>query len=100
VYKVGDQVLLSTFHRCHEYMQRGDSRVTKFMCWCWYDGPYTVNQAWPATFVCTLKLPESMKIFPTFHASLLRLFRANKDFVFPLRAHFRPGPVITPDSEQ
>ena len=98
VYKVGDKVLLSTFHRRREFMQRGDHRVAKFMVR--YDGPYTVIQAWPDSSVYTLDLPESMKILPTFHASLLRPFIANDNVLFPGRQHEEPGPIVTADGGQ
>lgn len=94
-YAVGDKVMLSTFHRRREYMQKGDKRVAKFMVR--YDGPYEVVQAWPDTSVYTLELPDHLKIFPTFHASLLKPFIPNNDIAFPARAHNEPPPVITPD---
>ena len=82
-YAVGDQVLLSTFHRRREYMQRGDQRVAKFMVR--YDGPYSIIQAWPDSSTYTLDLPESMSIFPTFHVSLLRPYVENAAALFPDR---------------
>jgi hypothetical protein len=98
VYKVGDKVLLSTFHRRRDYMQKGDSRVAKFMVR--FDGPYDVAQAWPESSVYTLDLPSHMKIFPTFHASLLPPFRSNDDALFPGRAHEEPDPIATPDGPE
>ena len=98
IYKVGDKVLLSTFHRWREYMQRGDHRVAKFMVR--YDGPYTVIQAWPDSSVYTLDLPDSMKILPTFHASLLQPFVSNDNELFPSRQHREPGPILTADGSQ
>lgn len=59
-YRVGEKVLLSTFHRRREYMQRGDNRVAKFMVR--YDGPYTITHAVPQTSTYTLDLPKRMKI--------------------------------------
>lgn len=76
-------------------MQRGDHCVAKFMVR--FDGPYTVLHAYPETSVYTLDLPNTMKIFPTFHASLLKRFIPNDDAMYPSRAHPRPGPVVTPD---
>ncbi|PSR99036.1 hypothetical protein PHLCEN_2v4228, partial [Hermanssonia centrifuga] len=38
VYTAGDKVMLSTFHRRRDFMQRGDHRVAKFMVR--WDGPY------------------------------------------------------------
>lgn len=97
-YKVGDKVLLSTFHRRRDYMQRGSNRVAKFMVR--YDGPYTVVQAWPDTSVYTLDLPAHMRAFPTFHASLLRPFKPNDNTLFPGREHAEPGPIATPDGPE
>ena len=97
-YSVGDQVLLSTFHRRREYMQRGDHRVAKFMVR--FDGPFTVVAAHPDSSTYTLDLPRSTSIHPTFHASLLRPFLPNDDSLFPSRAHPRPGPIVTPDGQQ
>lgn len=98
VYRVGDKVMLSTFHRRREYMQRGDHRVAKFMCR--FDGPYTVVQSWPDSSVYTLDLPDSNRQYPTFHASLLRPFVPNDNALFPSRAHDEPGPVVTADGEE
>ena len=94
-YAVGDKVLLSTFHRRRDYMQRGDHRVAKFMVR--YDGPYTVSAAHPSTSTYTLDLPPTMRIHPTFHSSLLRPFIPNDDALFPGRANPDPGPVVTPN---
>ncbi|OJT04019.1 Transposon Tf2-7 polyprotein [Trametes pubescens] len=94
-FSVGERVLLSTFHCRRDYMQRGDHRVAKFMVR--YDGPYTILHAHPDTSVYTLDLPPAMKIFPTFHSSLLKPFRPNDDERYPSRAHPRPGPIITED---
>ncbi|KAJ3003649.1 hypothetical protein NUW54_g5196 [Trametes sanguinea] len=92
-FSVGNRVLLSTFHRHRDYMQRGDHRAAKFMVR--YDGPYTILQAHPEALVYTLDLPPSMNIFPTFHLSLLRPYRPNDDALFPSHAHAHPGPVVT-----
>ena len=96
-HSVGENVLLSTFHRRRDYMQRGDHRVAKFMVR--YDGPYRVIQAWPDSSTYTLDLPEHMNVFPTFHASLLRPYRANDPTLFPSREHAMPGPVVTEDGQ-
>ncbi|OJT04974.1 Transposon Ty3-G Gag-Pol polyprotein [Trametes pubescens] len=94
-FKVGEHVWLSTFHRRRDYMQRGDHRVAKFMVR--YDGPYEILHAYPDTSVYTLDLPNTMKIFPTFHVSLLKRFLPNNDALYPSRSHPRPGPIVTPD---
>ena len=95
-YKVGDHVLLSTFHRHRNYMQHGDHRVTKFMVR--YDGPYIISAVHPSSSTYTLDLPTTMYIHPTFHASLPRPYVPNEDSLFPGRADPKPGPVVTADS--
>ena len=94
-YKVIDCVLLSTFHRHRNYMQRGDHRVAKFMVR--YDGPYTISAAHPSSSTYTLDLSATMRIHPTFHTSLLRPYVPNEDSLFPGRADPKPGPVVTAD---
>ncbi|GBE85800.1 hypothetical protein SCP_0803220 [Sparassis crispa] len=95
IYNVGDRVLLSTFHRRRDYMQRGDHRVAKFMVR--FDGPYSILHAYPESSVYTLDLPPSMHIFPTFHSSLLKPWKDNDASLFPSRQHSHPGPLITED---
>ncbi len=97
-YAVGDQVLLSTFHRRRDFCQRGDGRTAKFMVR--YDGPHTVVRSNPATSNYTLDLPASTNVHPTFHASLLRPFIPNDDQLFPSRVHDEPGPIVTPDGQE
>ena len=88
-------MLLSTLNRRREYMQKGDNRVAKFMAR--YDGPYKVKHAYPETSTYTLDLPPSMKIFPTFHASMLKRYIRNDDEVFPSRRLERPAPIVMAD---
>ena len=96
-YAIGDSVLLSTFHRRRDFMQRGDHRVAKSMVR--FDGPYRVIQAWPDSSTYTLDLPEHMNILPTFHASLLRPYRENDTSLFPRQAFPVPGPIVTDDGQ-
>lgn len=95
VFKEGEEVLLSTLNRRREYTQRGDNRVAKFMAR--YDGPFKITKAFPDTSTYTLELPHAMKIFPTFHASMLRRYRRNDDSAFPGRKVEQPPPVVTED---
>ena len=94
-FKVGDLVLLSTFHRRQAYMRRGDNRVAKFVVR--YDGPYKVVRAFPETSTYTLDLPSSMKMFPTFHVSLLKRYLQNDDTQYPSRSFNPPSPIFTAD---
>ena len=94
-FKVGELVLLSTFHRRQAYMRRGDNRVAKFVVR--FDGPYKIVRAFPESSTYTLELPPSMKMFPTFHASLLKRYHANDDTQFPSRSFSPPAPVFTED---
>ncbi|KAJ8462836.1 hypothetical protein ONZ51_g10647 [Trametes cubensis] len=98
LFAVGDRVLLSTFHRRREYMQRGSHRVAKFMVR--FDGPYTITAANHSSSTYTLDLPASMHIFPTFHASLLRPYVPNPDDLYPGRSHPEPGPIVTANGEE
>jgi hypothetical protein len=49
----------------------------------------------PETSNYTLKLPAGSKMFPTFHASELKRFKANDAALFLHRKLMRPGPVMT-----
>lgn len=65
-----------------------------------YDDPYKVIKAHPETSSYTFALPPRIRIFPTFHASLLRLWLANDDTRFPSRQLTRPGPIIKDTGEE
>ena len=41
-----------------------------------------------------------MRIFPTFHSSLLRPYHPNNNTLFPSRSHTRPGPIVTEDGNE
>ena len=41
-----------------------------------------------------------MNIFPTFHASLLKPWRANDPEYFPSHEYSRPGPILNTDGEE
>lgn len=98
VYEEGDLVMLSTKNRRAEYKAKGKHRVAKFMPR--FDGPYKVVKAHPEKSEYTLLLPNSGKIFPGFHSSLLRRHHANDPALFPSRKLPRPGPVVTPDGQE
>ncbi len=70
--------------------------MAKFMV-C-YDGPYKILAANHSSSMYTLKLPDSMNVFPTFHVSLLKPFHPNDDTLFPSCAYPSPGPVIMENS--
>ncbi|PSR79777.1 hypothetical protein PHLCEN_2v6895 [Hermanssonia centrifuga] len=98
VYTAGDKVMLSTFHRRRDFMQRGDHRVAKFMVR--WDGPYRVHRAWPETSLYELQLPGHTNIFPKFHASLLKPHIPNDSTLYPSRAHNEPAPIFDPETRE
>ena len=95
-YKVGDRVMLSTFHRWREYWKKGEKWAVKFFPQ--WDGPYTVVDANPGSSTYTLDMDGHNGIFPIFHSSKLKLHIANDETLFPNRGHPRPGPVLTSNS--
>ena len=90
--------MLSTKHRCHNFKNHADSRMVKFFA-CW-DGPYVVKAAHPEKSAYTLDIPESSAMFPTFHASLLKLYHTNDDTTFPHRSQLQPLPLTFDDGTQ
>ena len=98
IYRVGDRVLLSTFHRRREYMQRGDTRVAKFMVR--YDGPYTITASHPLISSYTLQLPDTSNAFPLNHSSHLRPYLDNDPALFPSRQLEQPGPILVDDQPE
>ena len=98
VYKVGDDVMLSTFNRRREYRLKGEKRSAKFFPR--WDGPYKVIKAHPESSSYTLDLPRDRNSFPTYYSSELKLHVANDPALFPSRVHSRPGPVLTPNGLQ
>jgi hypothetical protein len=63
-YKVGDMVMLSTFHQHHEFQKKGDKCSTKFFPR--WDGPYKVIKAHAESSSYTLELPATCNEFPTY----------------------------------
>ena len=95
IYKIGDRVMLSTFHRRREYHKKGEKRSAKFFpC---FDGPYTITACHPEKSTYMLELPAHSNLFPTFHASLLKCFHENDADLFPSREHVTPSPIIMED---
>lgn len=62
-----------------------------------YDGPFTISRAHPDSSTHTLDLPATMRVFPTFHSSLLRPYLDN-DALFPGRTNPQPGPVVVTEN--
>jgi hypothetical protein len=95
VYKVGEDVMLSTFHRRCDFCKKGDQRSAKiFPRW---DGPYKVIRTHPESSSYILDLPTGRNNFPTYYASELKLHVPNDPSLFPSQVHSRPGPVLTSD---
>ena len=91
IYKVGDKVMLSTFHQQWEYKQRGKKRVAKFFPR--WDGPFTIIDV--NTESSSYKLDNNNE-YP-YYSSQLKPFHANDAQLFPSREHPKPGPVMTND---
>jgi hypothetical protein len=94
-FKIGNQVMLSTLHRCQEFKKKGEKRVAKFFSQ--YDGPYHIIDVHAATSNYTLELPNSPNTFPTFHAYKLKPFLPNDATLFPSRKLSQPQPIVTSD---
>lgn len=97
VYKEGERVMLSTFHRRRDYLQKDDHHVAKFMPR--YDGPYTITKAFPEKSVYTIDMPNTPDLYPTFHARLLTKHHPNDISLFPGWTRKHPGTIITADGE-
>jgi hypothetical protein len=95
VYKVGDNVMLLTFHHHCEFHKKGKQCSAKFFPH--WDGPYKVTKAHAESSSYTLDLLPGHNNFPTFYASELKLHMLNDASLFPSRAHSQPGPILTPD---
>lgn len=96
-FKVGEQVLLSTANRRREYKAKGQDRVAKLMPR--FDGPYEIVKAHPEFSTYTLDMPNS-NVFPVFHVSQLRAFRASDDSLFPDRTPAWPESVMVDGVEE
>ena len=84
-FNVGDQVLLSTTNLA----KKGDTTINKFSSR--YIGPFPVLQIInPVTY--KLQLPPSLKIFSTFHISLLKPYH-DPAAIHPSRVPLPPAPI-------
>lgn len=97
-YEVGDRVKLSTVQRRHEYKQKGEYRVAKFMPR--FDGPYTITEVHAKASTYTLDMPNSPNIYPVFHSSELLPYHLSDAELFPSREFARPAPIITDDGPE
>ena len=97
VYNEGDSVMLSTFHRRREYVQKDQKRVAKFMPR--FDGPYRITKSFPERSVYTLDMPNAPELYPTFHSTLLTKHLPNDDVLFPGRVRRHPGTIMTENGE-
>jgi hypothetical protein len=91
VYKVGDNVMLSTFHRRREFRKKA---AKFFPHW---DGPYKIIKSHPESSSYSLKLPPGRNNFPMYYASELKLHVPNDTALFPSWVHSQPGSILTPD---
>jgi hypothetical protein len=92
---VGDWVLLSTLHRQQEYKKKGEKHVAKFFPR--WDGPFRINETHPSTSSYTLDMGCMTTIYPTFHASEIKLYHANDLLLFPSCELPKPGPILMTD---
>ncbi|KAF8234344.1 hypothetical protein L208DRAFT_1550065 [Tricholoma matsutake] len=76
-------------------MQTKSGWVAKFMPR--FNGPYEVVKAHPKALDYTLVMLGAPNIFPTFHASHLRLFIVNDNDKYPSRKLAKPGPIVMKD---
>lgn len=95
--KKGDKVMLSMFHHHHDYLQKDNGCVAKFMPH--YDGPYTVTHPFPKKSVYTLNMPNSPELHATFHTTLLSKYMENNPDLFLgcVRQHL--GTIVMEDGE-
>jgi hypothetical protein len=91
-FPVGDKVMLSTLHCRRVYTQGKSNCVAKFLPR--YDGPYNIIDSFPDFSAYKLELPNSLNIFPTFHALQLKHFIANDSSLFPSHKHAHPDPIL------
>lgn len=98
LFKAGDLVMLSTWHRREIFKKSGEKRVAKFFPR--FDGPYEVLKAYPETSHYTLDMPNHPNVFPSFYVDQLKRYVANKADLFPGREHNIPTPTIVDGYEE
>jgi hypothetical protein len=67
LFKVGNHVRLSTFHRRREFKAAGQDRVAEFMPR--FDGPFRILETNEAASTVKLELPPDSKTHPNFRTS-------------------------------
>ncbi|KNZ79504.1 hypothetical protein J132_09572 [Termitomyces sp. J132] len=87
--------MLLTKHWRQDYKRKGKKQVTKFMLQD--NSLYKVVKAFPEKLKYTLNLPGSMRLFPGFHASLLKQHISNNATLFPDREYLCLRPVVMED---
>jgi hypothetical protein len=95
LFKISDEVMLSTLHCWQEFKKKGKKRAAKFFPH--YDGLYRIIDAHTASSNYTLELPNSPNTYPTYHTSELKPFLSNDASLFPSRKLPQPQPILTPD---
>ena len=99
IYKVNDQVMLSTTNRRKEYASTGSGRSAKLFPR--RDGPYRTVEAFPQTSTYRLDVPNAPPNFClTFHASQLKQYVPNDQDLFPGREFPRDGPVLLENGQE
>jgi hypothetical protein len=91
-FQVGDKVLLSTKNIQVDVQKRRPSRkfLPRFI------GPFEIIQVVSPTSY-KLALPDTMKIHPVFHVSLLKAYKENPEEEFPNRVVQPPPPIVVHD---
>lgn len=92
LFKAGDWVMLSTWHRREIFKKSGEKRVAKFFPH--FDGPYGVIKAYPETSHYTLDMPNNPNAFPSFYVNQLKRYVPNRAELFPGRECVIPEPTI------
>jgi hypothetical protein len=97
VFKVGDQVLLSTEHLALKDKDRTQKLTSKFI------GPFSITRG-VSSVAYELTLPPSFRIHPVFHVSKLRALKSSTAAEYPGRndaSASRPPPeLINDDGEE